>query len=893
MKYVKIVIIFLVFVNFELVHRIKTANASSIERNFNNSSVNCTLTFRNDLLCQGDGTSKVQFDLSFLTSSLKNLRFVELNIDDFNISKFDDVRENLEFFAIENCRLTSTVDLSSNHTWKKLKTLKFTGNTFGSAFVKLSPISTLSQFEKIAPNLTTLNLTGNKIENDKISLDFSNFASLLHLDLSNNDISDVPRLPVNLVSLNLTENSIAKIRSGTFSNVTQLKDINFSRNRLLKIAPDIFINGPNGVQRLNFSHNFLSTIGDIFANLTDLETLDLSNNQIETLESSSFQLSTRLKILMLQNNPLTNLEKFPLLSLEYLDLSRIGVEVLHMDIFVNLRSLKTLLLQSSRQLRSIAGNVGDMSSLELFNVKNCSLKIFPADFFIETKKKLSIDVSDNPWPCDCRILWTTNVKLFERRFKNIDKTFCIRNNGEQILLSNVTNVANFTQTCSFGTVSSNGTILRAKYGTHILLDCGSFGDRFPKVTWRRADLDVQLPSYNGELLTKNLAEKNVKYVPYADGTVRILSVDKTDSGVYECTIDNVHGNVTVYFSLRLSYAATWWFIKWASLICGILTALGFFALNMIYSAIRRLVLWRLSEMEQTSRMRCLLESMEKYRQRQMENLHEIYTSNINQVRENYHQQVEQLRKSYGGQIERFRDYRTAQIESVAHHIDSLRDNYGSQMNRVRDYGGKQMERLWESYQSRVNRLREFSLHQRLRLMSQYKIKQRYLNKLLETLNVESCRYPSSRRTESIIIGPELIELPRIMPDDDMPSTTFNGRDDFLSLSQPTTASTSFFDQLHRTASKSNMFIMDDDDGLDELGLQDFEEDATSFYSFPEDTSTNFVDTNLNEEEAALDPEPRENSTLIPKPAPNDERRDDSNLITLFPETKLELSVIRN
>ena len=83
----------------------------------------------------------------------------------------------------------------------------------------------------------------------------------------------------------------------------------------------------------------------------------------------------------------------------------------------------------------------------------------------------------------------------------------------------------------------------------------------------------------------------------------------------------------------------------------------FFALNAISGGIRRLIAWRVTDIQRKSRARLLVESMEKYRTRQLQNLQEIYTSNITQIRENYHQQVDALRRSYSVQAERFRDYR--------------------------------------------------------------------------------------------------------------------------------------------------------------------------------------------------------------------------------------------
>ena len=62
---------------------------------------------------------------------------------------------------------------------------------------------------------------------------------------------------------------------------------------------------------------------------------------------------------------------------------------------------------------------------------------------------------------------------------------------------------------------------------------------------------------------------------------------------------------------------------------------------------------------------------------------------------------------------------------------------------MRDYGRTQMERIGENYERQMNRIRMFSLQQRLKLARQYKMKQRYIDKLVESLAVlDDSQYPS-------------------------------------------------------------------------------------------------------------------------------------------------------
>lgn len=56
-----------------------------------------------------------------------------------------------------------------------------------------------------------------------------------------------------------------------------------------------------------------------------------------------------------------------------------------------------------------------------------------------------------------------------------------------------------------------------------------------------------------------------------------------------------------------------------------------------------------------------------------------------------------------------------------------------QLHRLREFGGRRAEQLYEGYERQLNRMRTFTLQQRLKLQRQYKVKQRYINKLLESV----------------------------------------------------------------------------------------------------------------------------------------------------------------
>lgn len=121
-----------------------------------------------------------------------------------------------------------------------------------------------------------------------------------------------------------------------------------------------------------------------------------------------------------------------------------------------------------------------------------------------------------------------------------------------------------------------------------------------------------------------------------------------------------------------------------------------FVLNIVWVGVRKLSLWLIDRSERLNRVRSMLEAMEKYRTKQMDNLHENYQRKVNAIRvmsssmwiefqtfqENYHQQVDEIRTSYSRQADRLREYKQAQVETVTQHLDHIRDNYNQQVNTV-------------------------------------------------------------------------------------------------------------------------------------------------------------------------------------------------------------------
>ncbi|VDM53423.1 unnamed protein product [Angiostrongylus costaricensis] len=238
------------------------------------------------------------------------------------------------------------------------------------------------------------------------------------------------------------------------------------------------------------------------------------------------------------------------------------------------------------------------------------------------------------------------------------------------------------------------------------------------------------------------------------GALQLHNVNRSMVERYVC----IARKDCLFYSHRLDYSS--WYsldmfnsVFWGGIATAVLVCSFSFLLNITWILTRKSILWWIQRAERLSRVRKMVEAMEKYRTWKMESLHEKYTRKLNLVRENYHAQVEQLRNSYSSQAEKFRDYRAAQMENMSTHLENIRENYNQQMHRVREYGSRRAEQLWESYERQVNRMKAFSLQHRLKLMRQYKVKQKYLNNLLESFQQTT----SSPEEQEVRAALELID----------------------------------------------------------------------------------------------------------------------------------------
>ena len=145
-------------------------------------------------------------------------------------------------------------------------------------------------------------------------------------------------------------------------NLSSLKFLNLSRNALEELPPGLF-DGLNWVQVIDLSRNNLRTLNATLFDLESLATLDMSQNKLQDLAPKLFD-GLKLNQLYLQSNNLSQLHADTFQGLTFarwdtiLDMSHNQSQELHADAFQNLSfGERGILDMSNNQLQVLPPKV--------------------------------------------------------------------------------------------------------------------------------------------------------------------------------------------------------------------------------------------------------------------------------------------------------------------------------------------------------------------------------------------------------------------------------------------------------------------------------------------------------------------------------------------------------
>ena len=208
--------------------------------------------------------------------------------------------------------------------------------------------------------------------------------------------------------LRLNDNHIHAIHKNTFEHLQHLEELDLSNNNITSLEAGIF-SSMTRLKSLWISSNGLYRVHNVtFRNLTTLRDLSLANNNVSWIEQASFSDLSELKRLWLNNNKITELSNgtfLGLMTLRQLFLCSNRIKAIQSNTFVHLRDLELLSLRNNPiSLLDYNGLVG-LVSLKSLNLGNTSLTTMTPTDLEGLQRPLELSLDSVDMPCDTRTCW--------------------------------------------------------------------------------------------------------------------------------------------------------------------------------------------------------------------------------------------------------------------------------------------------------------------------------------------------------------------------------------------------------------------------------------------------------------------------------------------------------
>lgn len=344
--------------------------------------------------------NKFNFFPSELIASLQYLEHIDLSgnelkaIDELDFARLPRLRvlevadnqlESLSEMAFHNSTQLQVVDLANNR-------LDRIGERTFEGLVRLQ----------------MLNLEGNRLSDLPETLfDRSKLHMLENINLANNKFDYAPLKSLQkqyffVTSVNLSKNKIKTIPSED-SAMVNIKKLDLSFNPLSEETLDAILNEPKTVRELNLAGTGLKMIKSLETPF--LQSLNLSHNDIVSINDEAFQRATLLECLDLSSNKLSDMKHLSrmwpqLTSLQKLDLSNNSFEIISQGDFDNLDMLKSLsivdLTKINRIEKNAFKNLANLCELNAYNYPRLGyLDVQGIVDLLPTLSSLDVEIKDS------------------------------------------------------------------------------------------------------------------------------------------------------------------------------------------------------------------------------------------------------------------------------------------------------------------------------------------------------------------------------------------------------------------------------------------------------------------------------------------------------------------
>lgn len=259
----------------------------------------------------------------------------------------------------------------------------------------------------LSESIIELDLTGNEIET--FTEEIRHLTNLQMLDISHNNLTEIPELPKSLKKIYANNNKINKIADAEMPaleyaifSCNELESLPkftnhvspslfFSHNKIKLITLDMMI---RPVEQLNLSDNEITEIPVELFKMPRLRILNLDSNQITEIPEEIG--ASNISSLLISQNPIKKLPKLPK-SLDSLFASYCEIEDVS-EIFVNCLRITKICLSGNKIKKFPSPETLKFPYLQILSLSQCGLENFPSEFLINedaTCKIVSLDISFN------------------------------------------------------------------------------------------------------------------------------------------------------------------------------------------------------------------------------------------------------------------------------------------------------------------------------------------------------------------------------------------------------------------------------------------------------------------------------------------------------------------
>lgn len=286
-------------------------------------------------------------------------------------------------------------------------------------------ISSISQttFSGLETSLRILDLSANLLEQYPT---FERLTKIEDLNLSENDIISLPEnafeaLP-SVTKFNLHNNYLTDLPPGTFGSISNiLRYLYLSDNNIKVISRGVFDN-LEVLETLDLSQNELQEIEEVFRNLSRLQQLNLAHNKISTVRQKSFQDMAELRLLNLSHNLLSVFDGGIFHSshnkLEIIDLSHNHIHYLIPNALSHTPRLTYLDLSFNKMTIFLEDILRDAPLLETLKMQNNHLQQIDSGQFSHAIRLRYLDLSRNQIEAIGKWVWRNSSQVRHLNLRN-------------------------------------------------------------------------------------------------------------------------------------------------------------------------------------------------------------------------------------------------------------------------------------------------------------------------------------------------------------------------------------------------------------------------------------------------------------------------------------------